>query len=208
MADIPKPPEDEFERFLRRQSNLNRLYREQAPQEPPAKLADAVRNAALEAVRQRETARHKQPGWFDRLFQRFKLPLAAMASGVLVMTISVQILLDKGDEGLGGPAYDQPDLSQPGQSGPSRESPASHKPATPTSPTARPTPALEDKALPFDLGNMAPPTPEQWLTDIRALLKAGKTEEAREELAAFIKAHPDHPVPDDLGSLLGQPPAQ
>ena len=40
--------------------------------------------------------------------------------------------------------------------------------------------------------------PEQWLEDIRALVEAGRLEEAQASPDAFREAWPDYPVPDDL----------
>ena len=46
-----------------------------------------------------------------------------------------------------------------------------------------------------------PRTPEQWLTDIRRLVRDGKLAEARIELAEFRKSHPTYPLPEDLKDL-------
>jgi hypothetical protein len=47
----------------------------------------------------------------------------------------------------------------------------------------------------------APRSPEAWLADIRALLQAGRGEEARAALQAFRRSYPDHPLPADLEAL-------
>jgi hypothetical protein len=41
-------------------------------------------------------------------------------------------------------------------------------------------------------------TAEVWLEDIRRLQRAGHLEAAREQLAAFRRAYPDYPLPDDV----------
>ncbi|MBL8487964.1 MAG: hypothetical protein JNK22_12825 [Rhodocyclaceae bacterium] len=43
--------------------------------------------------------------------------------------------------------------------------------------------------------------PASWLDEIRRLMREGREAEARDQLAAFRRAHPDHPVPDDLRAL-------
>ncbi len=40
--------------------------------------------------------------------------------------------------------------------------------------------------------------PAAWLEDIRRLLRDGREAEARDQLAAFRRAYPGHPVPEDL----------
>ncbi|HSO07065.1 MAG TPA: tetratricopeptide repeat protein [Pelomicrobium sp.] len=45
------------------------------------------------------------------------------------------------------------------------------------------------------------PEPEAWIERIRALAREGRTVEARDELRRFLRAYPDHPVPDDLAAL-------
>jgi hypothetical protein len=56
---------------------------------------------------------------------------------------------------------------------------------------------LADEAMTIaeDADDLAP---EQWLEDIRALVEAGRVDEARSSLDAFLEAWPDYPVPDDL----------
>lgn len=43
---------------------------------------------------------------------------------------------------------------------------------------------------------------DDWLKQIRELIKDGKTEEARKSLEAFRKAHPHHQLPEDINSFL------
>lgn len=43
--------------------------------------------------------------------------------------------------------------------------------------------------------------PAAWIDEIRRLMREGREAEARDQLAAFRRAHPDHPVPDDLRAL-------
>lgn len=213
MANVPG--EDEFDRYLRGDSNLSRLYREQPQEAPPARMADAIRGAARHAAQQRVAPR--PPSWFDRLFRKFRLPLTALASGVLVVTLSLQVLHEKGDGLISEPGpvpgvVEVPEPSAPPvvpaptvASAPTvpHVAPAAARPPSPAParPAPPPVPPLEEKSLPFDLGNLPPPTAEQWLEDIRALLRQGKTQEAREELRHFRKAHPGQVLPDDLKPL-------
>lgn len=210
MANSPAPPEDDFERHLRGETSLSRLLRELPKEEPPARMADAVRAAARQSVEQRQSARRKQPGWFGRLFHQIRLPLVSVLTGVLVVGVSLRVLLEKGDEGLLDPGLDQPVATQlPAEetaapaaqfTQPTRPAAAPSKPA-PTVPQKATGMDLEQKSLPFDLSNLGNVPPDLWLDDIRVLVKQGKSADAKEELAAFLKAHPDHALPDDIKAL-------
>jgi hypothetical protein len=213
MANSPAPPEDDFERHLRGETSLSRLLREFPKEEPPARMADVVRAAARQSVGQRQAARRKQPGWFDRLFHQIRLPLVSVLTGVLVVGVSLRVLLEKGDEGLLDPGFDQPVATTPPAEpspAPAAQSPQLTRPAAAPSKPARPAPTtpqkatgmdLEQKSLPFDLSNLGNVPPDQWLEDIRVLVKQGKAADAKEELAAFLKAHPEHALPDDIKAL-------
>ena len=50
---------------------------------------------------------------------------------------------------------------------------------------------------------VVPPDAEAWIAEIRALLRAGRNEEAAQRLREFRAAWPDHPLPADL-----RPPGQ
>jgi hypothetical protein len=213
MAHSPAPPEDDFERHLRGETSLSRLLRELPKEEPPTRMADAVRAAARQSVQQRQAARSKQPGWFDRLFQQIRLPLVSVLTGVLVVGVSLRVLLEKGDEGLLDPGFDQPvatKLPAEDTAAPATQSTQPTRPAAAPSKPARPAPTtpqkatgmdLEEKSLPFDLSNLGNVPPDQWLEDIRVLVKQGKAADAKEELVAFLKAHPEHALPDDIKAL-------
>ena len=63
----------------------------------------------------------------------------------------------------------------------------------------RATAALGKKAAP---SSDAPAgAPEEWLKNIEDLLRNGKTAQAREQLLAFRKRHPDYRLPETLREL-------
>lgn len=87
------------------------------------------------------------------------------------------------------------------------EAPAASAPAAPA-PFPAPGEARRDAERPA-AGNLAreaaEPTPEAQLAEVRALRQAGREEEARTALAAFLRRHPNYPLPADL-EALGPPP--
>lgn len=214
---------DPVDRYLAEDSELSRLYRELPREEPSPRLAEHVRAAARQALAERTAARQPARGWLDRLYHALRIPLAAVASGVLVVTISLKVLHEKGDEIL-DPGYDgswQPsspavpnDAGRPAaptaqSPSPAPAKPSAERPAPAQAKTqAKPAPEFQQKALPFDLNSLAPLTPDQWLADIQALVKAGKVDEAKEELRAFVQDHPHHPLPDALKTLLPAQPVK
>lgn len=227
MNQSPAPSQtDEVDRLLAGQSDISQLYRSIPAEAPPERLTAAVRAMA------RQAASRRTPGiwqrvthWLDQSYHRFRVPMAAFASGVLVVTVSLNVLHEHGEDILHAPGFDQPVRQIPPtvDSPSAPEKPSASAPITRPSaqapaiaPSRPPAPAqprlgsedLQVKALPFDLGQLtAPLTPAEWLADIRVLVKAGKTDEAREELQAFAKAHPREPLPEDLRHLLSSLPA-
>lgn len=90
--------------------------------------------------------------------------------------------------------------------------PAASAPASPAPfPAPPPAPSLESRqdaegSMTRKLAKEAPePPPEAQLAEIRALRQAGREDEARSAMAAFLRRHPDYPLPADLKDL-GPPP--
>jgi hypothetical protein len=52
------------------------------------------------------------------------------------------------------------------------------------------------------LGGSSQRAPQPWLEDIRELARTQRVDEARHELQRFSARYPDHPIPDDLATLL------
>jgi len=210
---------DTVDRYLAEDSDLSRLYREHPREDPSPHLAEHVRAAARKALAARAATRQPTRSWFNRIYHAPRIPLATVASGVLVVTISLNVLYEKGDKTL-DPGYDgswqssNPALSKDAgkpeapivqSQNPPPVKPSAERPApaqTKAQAQAKPAPDFQQKTLPFDLNSQAPFTPEQWLADIQALVKAGKMDEAKEELRGFVQDHPHHPLPDTLKTLL------
>lgn len=182
-------PDAPRERGLPEDPQLQRLYQEMPDQQPPERLGCLLRQAARDELEKRRRA--ARPGFLETWFQRLRLPFAALASGVLVVTISLQVLHEKGEDGLADPYA------------PSTPAPAAI-PAPPAPRVEPPHPASAPQVLPsksLGHGLAQDPPPEEWLTLIRDLLQQGQEDQAREELAAFLRAHPKHALPEDLRPL-------
>lgn len=68
--------------------------------------------------------------------------------------------------------------------------------------------ASRQEAFAEDAGDVPPATADSpevrdaWMQRIRELAKAGNTDDARASLREFVRRYPDHPLPDDLRTLL------
>lgn len=94
--------------------------------------------------------------------------------------------------------------------------PSPPAPVAAPAPMPKPVPAEARKEMPARSEESAMPAPPRkaadrtsasdglvrepaaWLEDIRRLLRNGREAEARDQLAAFRRAYPGHPLPEDL----------
>lgn len=63
---------------------------------------------------------------------------------------------------------------------------------------AAPATLLKQESTATALGAAAQRAPERWLEDIRRLRREGRADEARTQLAEFVRAYPDYVLPEDL----------
>jgi hypothetical protein len=163
------------------------LGREEPPPELDARILDAARRAA-----------QSRPGR-----RRWMLPASIAAVIVLSVGVALQVQRERSD------LMDQP--ATPAEAGKAaapalKPSPA---PAPPASDNVMRAPALERK--PQDLparpaarsgslsaGRSVEASPEQWLTQIAELRRAGRDDEADRQLAEFRRRYPDYRIPQPI----------
>jgi hypothetical protein len=151
---------------------LSALYHQtDAPQPPPGveqRILAAAREAADEAVRQRQTRRRRQ----------VPLPLAAL---LLVLAGLLPLLLWYGYQG---------GFTYPGQA-PGPVPLVEEAPPAPEAPAPEPEPQEEDSAR-------EPSPAELELAAIGDLIESGRDAEAWERFGAFRRTFPEHRIPDAL----------
>ena len=211
--------DDEFESFLKRDSELSKIYREGAVEEAPDVLDAPILAESREATRTRSS-------WF-----RLRLPAAPFTgaqwlvplSTTAVIALAIGLVIMRPS-----PEFD-PVHIPPGQTPvldsstlPAQDVRLPQSTKENASDTAPPQPKFD--VLPdlsadlFRTGGVAEPSeatsetegakkspldpPTEWLMEIDRLLESGRLEEARIGFYAFRERYPSHPIPDDLLARL------
>ncbi len=188
---------------------LSALYRRGATQEPPADLDRRILAQARSAIstpRSRWWRQPWQPHWLAR-------PLAAVAGLLLALGLAWQMLDEIPPEleltrqtprpGLVRPAP-APETALQGAADATLAAPPA-KGARPSAPTAKDVSKAGQVREAAKAENTGEPLPTEalgTLQTIRQLVREGHREAALEQLAAFRRAHPQYPLPDDLYSLV------
>lgn len=85
----PNKPQDEVERYLAGESELSQLYRAAPPEQPSAQFEQAILSAARAAAAQRGQANASVWSRFWRWIDQARVPVATMASIVLVVGVAI-----------------------------------------------------------------------------------------------------------------------
>ena len=102
MAEHRSPESDELDRYLAGSSDLSRLYRETSHEEPSAHHRQAI----LDYARRHAPGKVKPASWLASIwrgFDRMVKPIAALATITVVVTLSLMVRDEKGDDALVAP---------------------------------------------------------------------------------------------------------
>lgn len=218
-----------LEDYLAGDSELSKRYREETGEEkdvetPPPDVDARLRAAARREVRAGPTRLGRWQAW--------TAPLATAAVLVLAVGITVLMLKEPGMKQYDAARPPAPTAAQPSAETPARPSARDQGAQEASQPQAerKSVPAMEERlqyraapeariAAPTRQSDQGQPDqaasgaamgslqdyradPTAWLARIRTLLAKGDTQAARDDLARFKKRYPNHPIPDDLASLL------
>ena len=210
--------EDEFENFLKRDTELSRIYREGAVEEAPDALDAPILADSREAIRTRSRPLRLRLPAVPFAGVRWFVPVAttaviALAIGLVVFRPSPE--LDAVYTLPGQAVMDSPIL--PARDPRSPRSTERNGPETEL-PELKPDVLQEPGVDLFKTGAAAGQSgttseiegtkhpsvdsPAEWLMEIERLLESGRLEEARVGFYAFRERYPYHSVADDLLARL------